>query len=227
MVAETECDVNSGSISLLPKGATPIIRTMKLDSKYFDRIRVKPNADQLMRERCPPCAEPGCDEAGAYPAPQGRGREGRFFHFCLDHVRAYNRSYNYFNGMSDADVARYQAQATTGHRPTWSMGVNGAANGSFTAFSDGFRDPFELFGGRFGAERREPEPKHRPLHNVQRKSLSALNLDATASAADIKARYKALVKRHHPDANGGDRSSEDRLREIIQAYTYLRGAGFC
>jgi len=200
---------------------------MKLDSKYFDRIRIKPNADAIMRERFPPCAEPGCDAPGAYPAPQGRGREGRFFHFCLDHVRAYNRSYNYFNGMSDADVARYQAQATTGHRPTWSMGANGAANGDFTAFSDGFRDPFDLFGGRFGAGRRETEPKHRPLHNVQRKSLAALNLDGTASAAEIKARYKALVKRHHPDSNGGDRSSEDRLREIIQAYTYLKGAGFC
>ncbi|HSM20359.1 MAG TPA: DnaJ domain-containing protein, partial [Hyphomicrobiales bacterium] len=71
------------------------------------------------------------------------------------------------------------------------------------------------------------ETEQRPLHNAQRKSLAALNLDGRASAAEIKARYKALVKRHHPDANGGDRSSEDRLREIIQAYTYLKGAGFC
>lgn len=198
---------------------------MKLNSKYFDRIRVKPDAAELLRERSPRCAEPGCTEPGAYRAPQGRGREGKFFHFCLDHVREYNRSYNYFNGMSDADVARYQAQATTGHRPTWSMGVNGGAESRFP-FADGFQDPFGLFSGRFDAGRAQPQPQ-RPVRNAERTSLAALNLDETASAADIKARYKALVKRHHPDANGGDRSSEERLREIIQAYTYLKGVGFC
>ena len=61
----------------------------------------------------------------------------------------------------------------------------------------------------------------------QRKALDALGLEADAQRAEIKARFKALVKRHHPDANGGDRSSEDRLREIIQAYNYLKSAGFC
>ncbi|MDP2621991.1 MAG: DnaJ domain-containing protein [Hyphomicrobiales bacterium] len=202
---------------------------MKLDSKYFDRIRVKPNAEEMLRARSPRCAEPGCTQAGAYPAPQGRGREGKFFHFCLDHVRKYNRSYNYFNGMTDADIARYQAQTATGHRPTWSMGVNGRADSSFTAFADGFQDPFSVFSGRFGArrEQEQEQARRRPVYNAQRKSLAALNLDGTASAAEIKSRYKALVKRHHPDANGGDRSSEHRLREIIQAYTYLKSAGFC
>lgn len=200
---------------------------MKLDSKYFDRIRVKPNAEEALRAHSPRCAEPGCNAPGAYRAPQGRGREGKFFHFCLDHVRQYNRSYNYFNGMSDADVARYQAQTATGHRPTWSMGVNGKGETAYTAFADGFQDPFGLFSGRFGAGRQQEETRRRPVHNAQRKSLTALNLDETAGAAEIKARYKALVKRHHPDANGGDRSSEDRLREIIQAYTYLKSAGFC
>ena len=55
----------------------------------------------------------------------------------------------------------------------------------------------------------------------------ALDLEAGAERADIKARFKELVKRHHPDANGGDRGSEDKLREIIQAYNYLKSAGFC
>ena len=54
-----------------------------------------------------------------------------------------------------------------------------------------------------------------------------LGLEADAKRADIKARFKVLVKRHHPDANGGDRTSEDRLREIIQAYNYRKSAGFC
>ena len=59
---------------------------------------------------------------------------------------------------------------------------------------------------------------------AQRKALDALGLDAGATAPDIKARFKLLVKRHHPDANGGDRSCEDKLREIIQAYNYLKSA---
>jgi DnaJ-class molecular chaperone len=66
----------------------------------------------------------------------------------------------------------------------------------------------------------------RPTRNAQRKALDALGLEADASAQEVKTRFKALVKRHHPDANGGDRSSEDRLREIIQAYNYLRSVGF-
>ena len=64
------------------------------------------------------------------------------------------------------------------------------------------------------------------IRNAERKAFGVLGLDADASAQDVKTRFKALVKRHHPDANGGDRSSEDKLREIIQAYHYLKSVGF-
>ena len=72
-----------------------------------------------------------------------------------------------------------------------------------------------------------PERERRPLKNLERRSFVALDLEGWEGASEIKARYKALVKRLHPDANGGDRSSEDRLRQIIQAYHYLKSAGFC
>ena len=65
------------------------------------------------------------------------------------------------------------------------------------------------------------------VRNAERKALDTLGVDLGATRADIKARFKMLVKRHHPDANGGDRGSEDRLREVIQAYNYLKSAGFC
>ena len=71
------------------------------------------------------------------------------------------------------------------------------------------------------------EPERRPLRNLERRSFAALDLDGHETGGEIKARYKALVKQLHPDANGGDRSSEDRLRQIIQAYHYLRSVGFC
>ena len=60
------------------------------------------------------------------------------------------------------------------------------------------------------------------MRNAERKAFDTLGLEVDATAAEIKARFKELVKRHHPDANGGDRSTEDRLREIIQAYNYLK-----
>lgn len=199
---------------------------MNLNSKYFDRIRVRPDDARGAGECLPPCAEPGCQESGAYLAPRGRGREGEFFHFCLDHVREYNRSYNYFTGMSDEEIARYRAADVIGHRPTWSSraGNGHEARSRFAVWSGALRDPFGFFAGARAAGRAETR---RPVHNAERKALDALSLDEMASAAEIKSRYKALVKRHHPDANGGDTSSQDRLREIIQAYTYLKRAGFC
>ncbi len=208
---------------------------MKLDSKYFDRIRIKPDAEKAESTHAPTCDWPGCEDTGPYRAPKGRGREGEYFHYCLDHVRAYNKSYNYFAGMSDEDVARYQKASVTGHRPTWSSGVNAWASTGFRSAAQshmGFKadfttqDPFDLF-ARGKARQEENGTPPRVLRNAERKCLRTLDLDEDAKADEIKARFKALVKRHHPDINGGDKDSEDRLREVIQAYNHLKQAGFC
>lgn len=191
---------------------------MKLDSKIFDGIRVKPDKERAQQDRHPVCDHPGCNRPGMHRAPKGRNREGQYFNFCVDHVREYNKSYNYFNGMGDDDVRSYQKDSLTGHRPTWKMGVNRqAADGP-----DGF-DARE--GMRSNAQRRAESirrPRQRKLLTLEKRSLDVLNLPYTARGDEIKARYKELVKLNHPDANGGDRSSEDRLREIIQAYNVLK-----
>jgi hypothetical protein len=205
---------------------------MNLDSKFFDRLRVKPDQNRLLRDACPTCEWEGCKEPGLYPAPKGRGKEGQYHRYCLDHVREYNKSYNYFAGVPDDDVVRHQKDDTIGHRPTWFIGVNPwtrtgkRRNGAggfvhrFTAY-----DPFNLFPDRVpGAKPKDGRPK-RPLRKAERKCLRELNLDDGATKADIKARFKELVKRLHPDHNQGDRRSEDKLREVIQAYNYLRQAG--
>jgi hypothetical protein len=202
---------------------------MNLNSKYFDSIRIKTDAATLDTTEAP-CEWHGCAHAGGYRAPKGRSQEGKYFNFCLDHVREYNKSYNYFAGMKDDDITAYQRSAATGHRPTWSMGVNNSGPDRpdpRTTWADRFVDPFNLFGAGFRAEQKAPEPEKRPLKNLERKSLAALDLDGHETGPEIKARYKELVKRLHPDANGGDRGSEDRLRQIIQAYHYLKSAGFC
>jgi DnaJ-like protein len=205
---------------------------MKLDSPLFNRIRVKPEQDRRPRGAAPMCEWPGCAFEATHRAPKGRLREREYWRFCLDHAREYNHSYNYFAGMSDDAVAKYQKDAITGHRPTWKMGANGGYRGDTGAGFSGAADPLGIFrelGGRGGwrPEREPPEREGRMIRNVERKALDTLGLELSATRAEIKARFKLLVKRHHPDANGGDRGSEDRLREVIQAYNYLKSAGFC
>lgn len=207
---------------------------MKLDSKYFDRVRIKPDQERPQYGGLPLCEWPGCGKSGRYRAPKGRGREGEYYRYCLCHVREYNRSYNYFAGMSDAAISDFQKSAVTGHRPTWSTGVNGWSQARQPdGFARAFKtaDPFEVFqqAGVQGAGVQDAriKPRRRPLLNAERRCLRTLGLEESASAPEIKAQYKALVKRHHPDSNGGDRASEDKLREVIQAYNHLKKAGLC
>lgn len=201
---------------------------MKLDSPLFNSIRVKPDQDRRARSSEPACEWPGCANPGVHRAPKGRQLENEYWRFCLDHAREYNQSYNYFKGMTDDAVARYQKDSLTGHRPTWKMGVNNKATRERPDF-DPTSDPFDMFseGDRRGRPDFDPAPEGRTIRNAERKAFEAMGLETSASTAEIKARFKLLVKRHHPDANGGDRSTEDRLREIIQAYNYLKSVGFC
>src|SRR5450631_670093 len=196
---------------------------MNLRSRLFDRIRVKsalkeePRADQNL------CQHPGCSETGEFRAPMGRLREGQYFCFCLDHVKEYNASYNYFNGMSVEAMAVYQREALVGHRPTWSMGVKRGSK-KFREEGDDPPRPGEAQevsradGRRYSSE----TPRKTRYGLAALKALDQLGLDDSVDMTAIKARYKDLVKRLHPDANAGDRSNEDKLREIIRAYNYLR-----
>jgi hypothetical protein len=207
---------------------------MRTNSPLFDRIRVKPDQDRRLRAELPGCQWPGCDAPATHRAPKGRLRASEYWQFCLEHVREYNNSYNFFAGMSDDAIAKYQKEAITGHRPTWKMGSIG---GQRAAKRDraGVRgewetnDPFSLFGeaGARWSSRAKRVAEGRTVLNAQRRALGVLGLEADAKRTDIKSRFKVLVKRHHPDANGGDRTSEEQLREIIQAYNYLKSAGFC
>lgn len=222
---------------VLSRARLPIIfRLMKLNSKYFDSIRVAPQRareDKGSKSKHPMCQWKGCGKPAPHRAPKGRGRDGEYFCFCIDHVKEYNASYNYFDGMSDAEVSDFQKDALTGHRPTWKVGANSWAHGTSehngrTGHEDATlnpNDPHGIFAERAKATREEALDRRRQLKPIEKKSLETLHLPQTASKDEIKARFKELVKRHHPDANGGDTRSEDTLREIIQAYNYLKQAG--
>ena len=200
---------------------------MNLNSKYFDRIRINPDNAEAAPQEAPRCEWPGCDQPGGYRAPKGRHREGEYHNYCIDHVREYNKAYNYFAGMPDDDVVAFQRSASIGHRPTWNMGVGKAGTKPPRDWNETIVDPFGFFNSSGPRRENEQAKPQRTLGNFARKSFDALDLDGHETGVEIKARYKELVKRLHPDANGGDRSLEDRLREIIQAYHYLKSAGFC
>jgi curved DNA-binding protein CbpA len=206
---------------------------MPIDSsKFFDSIRVKPKGKQpelKPRDTVVNCEWTGCQNKGAHRAPKGRENSREYWHFCLNHVREYNQNYNFFSGMNADAVARYQKDALTGHRPTWKMGANGGVKKGAEAEIDGAFDPFSMFaelngrtGWRKGPEATQPKVETRKVMNAERKALQVMGLGPSATLADVKTKYKALVKQHHPDANGGDRSTEDRLIEIIKAYNYLK-----
>lgn len=206
---------------------------MKPYPKYFDKIRIRPEKEPKAEPAVPLCQWDGCKEPGSHRAPVGRMKEGEYFRFCIDHVREYNKSFNYFSGVPDSEIARFQKEALTGNRPTWKMGVNGATTRSSPDFAQArsgragyynrMRDPFDLFNGP-----KDPrQPRERKAKPLEAKALETLGLDTKATGNDIKARYKELVKRHHPDANGGDRGSEDRFRDVLQAYRVLKQAGLC
>jgi hypothetical protein len=199
---------------------------MKLDSKYFDKIRVKPSADRTARERLPNCEWPGCANPGRHKAPKGRGRDNEFYHYCAAHVAEFNKSYNYFAGMKDDEVKTWQKAAATGHRPTWKLGENSwAASAGAKRVRNGasLKDPL----GLFGRDRAGHHPQGRPIRNAELKALQTLGLDETATPDKAKSQYKTLVKRLHPDANNGSRANEDTLKNVIKAYDYLRSTGFC
>ncbi|MBD0414128.1 J domain-containing protein [Oryzicola mucosus] len=208
---------------------------MKSYSKYFEKIRVRPDKKAEAASHAPICQWDGCNQPGTHKAPVGRMKEGEYFQFCFDHVREYNKGFNYFSGVPDTEIARFQKEAMTGHRPTWTMGTSSTSGDAARSAPDfaklrsgraGYynrmRDPYGLFEG--GAKTAPRERKAKPL---EAKALATLNLDVKATPEDIRAQYKKLVKQHHPDANGGDRGSEDRLGEVLQAYRVLKQAGLC
>ncbi len=165
------------------------------------------------------CEIPGCTEAGAHPAPRSRDRLGEYYWFCLDHVRRYNAAWNYYHGMSAAEIEAHIRHDTIWRRPSWRIG------GGPNPVRAGLKDEFGLFENEDRVARQAPQANghaKRPEAAGETQALAVLDLAPPVSFPEIKKRYKDLVKRHHPDANGGDRAAEERLKLVIQAYTSLR-----
>jgi hypothetical protein len=193
--------------------------------KYVDIRVVKPAAQTTRAANERACDHLGCDRAGAHPAPKAPDRASEFWWFCREHAGEYNRRWNYFEGMSEDEFVNFQSQEAVGHRPTWTFRPGRSERLSASRFwraaSPG--DGFGLFRRGAGAARAEPE---RPrLSKLQLRALEVLDLPETADAKAIRTRYAELVRRYHPDSNGGDRSSETLLERTVKAYQVLKSGG--
>jgi hypothetical protein len=178
-----------------------------------------------------PCDHPGCRAAATARAPKSRDMLNEHYWFCQPHAAEYNRNWDFFAGMTEGEIRkRQQDEMFTGGRPTWEMkaGRFSREAASFSAKvgkGEGYRDPFNLFGHGGAKTRPTPEPEAVKLGKIERNALAELDLEAGADAARIRTRYTELVRRLHPDANGGDRAGEQRLQKVIRAYQSLRKAG--
>ena len=158
---------------------------------------------------------PGCCAAGEYRAPKSRKNLRDYWWFCLDHVREYNSTWDYYKGMSPGEIEAHMRADSAWQRPSWPLGRLGA-NWDEAILSDPLRvlDTGCVRGHRSGIPDRVPPELREPL--------ATLGLSWPTTLEQVKSRYKELAKRHHPDANGGDRLCEERLKVINLAYAALR-----
>jgi hypothetical protein len=168
------------------------------------------------RELPRPCAAPGCAQVGDFRAPKDRSLR-EYLWFCLDHVRAYNAGWDFYRGMGPNDIEHSIRSDTGWQRPTWPLGRLGG--GRFDP--ERLADPLGLLRDTALHEKRRA-PRREEAPPELRAALGLLELDWPLDPATLKARYKELAKRYHPDVNGGDRSAEERLKDINRAYSLLR-----
>jgi hypothetical protein len=207
--------------------------------KYVDiRIR-KPMRPSQAKAEVRQCEHPGCTQMAVTPAPKSRDNPRDVWWFCQEHAALYNRNWNYFEGMSDDEFAAFQDAQAHGHRETWSFRAPpnaraGAATGGTSGSGPGSA-AWQRASGAFRARRSRWTPGSgagagphgetgAPVPGPIREALGTLELGADASGADVRRAYTELVRRYHPDANGGDRSAEGRLSAVVKAYKVLKTA---
>lgn len=172
------------------------------------------------------CAEPGCDQPGEFRAPMGGPRPSdappQYRWLCLDHVRAFNSSYNFFSGMSPDEIHEAQRPFAGWERETRAFNATGGADRP-PRWAD-FSDPLDAIGARWRQAMPAERKDGKPLSGRDREALRALALDVDADRKALRTRYSELVRKYHPDRNGGDRSHESALQKVIEAYQQLKAS---
>ena len=173
-----------------------------------------------------PCRWPNCYQNGEFKAPVSRTQLKEFHWFCLEHIRIYNSTWNYYEGMSDVEVEASIRSDVTWNRPTWPMGSQMKQEGVFREFTQNFKNISDVFEFVVHDDSRF-QRADTSLSPNQRRAITLMGLEVPFLKDEVKARYKILVKRHHPDANGGDKKAEERLKKINEAYETVMDLLLC
>ncbi len=164
------------------------------------------------------CDHEGCNEPGKYRAPKAPDVLDDFYWFCKDHVREYNTKWNFFDGTTEAEMNAQMSSDKVWERKT-------------KAFNDpearawarlGIEDPHQVLGGNATQNPGKNRGGQRKLPPTERRAIEILEASEHASKAEIRKAYKALIKVLHPDINGGDRSQEEQLQQVVWAWDQIK-----
>jgi hypothetical protein len=173
------------------------------------------------------CDHEGCEQSGKYRAPKNSDHLNEYWWFCMDHVRAYNLKWNFFENHSDEELEKQFAADKVWERPTRPLRdsvENQHPNSEEAAWARfGINDPTEVLGGNAtqNPDHRGKE-RMRRLPPVERKAIAILDAKENWTKTEIRKQYKALVKDLHPDMNGGKRDDEERLQEVVWAWDQIK-----
>ena len=172
------------------------------------------------------CDHAGCRTPATARAPKSRDMLNEHYWFCARHAAEYNKSWDFFAGMNESQIRAAQEARATGERPTWAFRASAGSREAASSRARNMAEAFMRFRGARPAQAADVAGERaRKLGRLERNALADLDLDAEADAALIRSRYKELVKRCHPDSNGGDRSAENKLQRVIKAYKTLQKSG--
>ncbi|MBO0739494.1 MAG: J domain-containing protein [Alphaproteobacteria bacterium] len=192
------------------------------------RLSLNPGFEESAGTPVRPCDHPGCAAGGEFRAPKSRLQLNDYYWFCLEHIRTYNAAWNYYAGMNETQIEAEIRLDTVWQRPSWKLGDRHSPG-----HADRIRDYFGLFSdgqqnGRAYGRRHsngEGEAARRAL-SAREQALAVFEIEPPFTPGRLKERYKTLVKLHHPDAHGGDRAAEEKLKIINQAYATLKASYF-
>ena len=199
--------------------------SVSADKKRRSRLRSKSGAvESSSRE----CESPECKKTGKFRAPKSPDNVDEFVWFCQEHIREYNRKWNFFENHSEAEFEDQLESDKVWGRDTkpFREAMNNRANVETQAFKRfGFDDPYEVLGenGTLNPAA-DPRTRARRLPPTERKALDILDAKDTMTKAEIRKIYKSHVKAMHPDLNGGRRDDEERLAEVVWAWDQIKGS---
>ncbi|MEM7669269.1 MAG: J domain-containing protein [Pseudomonadota bacterium] len=181
------------------------------------------------QERC--CDWPDCDLKAEYRAPISRDRVNEYRWYCLEHVRMYNQSWNFFADSSEDEIDAQVRADQTWERPTWKLGrrpgqdPDGHPHKEGQAWARwGFKDPMEVLGDAATINAGAEGVVHkRRMTGEEEKAMEVLGIDEDErSRAGVRARYRDLIRDLHPDMNGGESSDPERLSHVLRAWDILK-----